>query len=498
MTGLRRNEATYPEHPRTARARGGNRWAPALIFAGVFITQMVWTWATPPFRAIDEIDHAFRAASVARGDVRPDHGLPQDGRGALVEVPAKLATAARAQCEALEYTGRDNCFPVRALSDGRVLIASAAAPYSPAYYWIIGKLAQPFDGTTALYAMRVASCLINALLIGAAAWCLQRQSASGWPLTGLLIGLTPMAIYTTMIPAPNGLELAGAVLLWCALLALQRASTHSEATGLLWLISVAGVLLASIRLTGPVFIPIIVGFAALVAPKRTLEIVRARAVAVGVAVALTTLATGLHYWWMTTHLPVESTPVRVENEVRATMQQPFLWFFQWIGAFPFRDNPASPLTYAACGTAIAVILVLGARQPGRSRWIAGGIVLICVVGPLAYTWATISTRGTFWQGRYALPILIGAPLVLALALDRKRHAQGRPDRILQRALLSLQAIGGAVAIIHLVEAESSRAVSAQDPYWHQPPPVMVVMFIAAACATFMAAVNRPTAALRRT
>jgi hypothetical protein len=111
---------------------------------------------------VDEIDHVFRAASVALGDIRPTR-LPADGRGALGEVPPGLVRDARAQCKALEYNGKSNCVPEERLPDGNVLIASSAAPYSPVFYAFIGTLAKPWDGVTSLYVMRGLASVLNAV-----------------------------------------------------------------------------------------------------------------------------------------------------------------------------------------------------------------------------------------------------------------------------------------------------------------------------------------------
>ena len=41
-----------------------------------------------------------------------------------------------------------------------------------------------------------------------------------------------MGVYTSMLPAPNGLELSAALVLWCALLALQQSDERYHPTPL--------------------------------------------------------------------------------------------------------------------------------------------------------------------------------------------------------------------------------------------------------------------------
>jgi predicted membrane protein DUF2142 len=472
-----RGEAGPPtrSHPR-------RRWVPLAVLIGVVITQFAWIWGTPPFRGIDEIDHAFRAASVALGDIRSTH-LPVDGRGALVEVPPGLAADARAQCESLTYNGTSNCIPEEILPDGNVLIASAAASYSPVFYAVIGTIARPWDGVVALYVMRSSASLISALLLALATWCLMTRSRTSWPLAGLLAGLTPMALYTSMLPAPNGIELAAATVLWCALLGIQGAAARSHGR-LLASAALAGGILGSVRPTGPLIALLIVGFVVLVDPRGTRRLVRRRWKGALAGVFATLVGTIYQVDWAVTHPPVsgggdDSRPF----DLGVILEQGVLWIFQWIGAFPFRNQPASPVTYIACGTLILVVFADGVRRGDAKRWAAIAVVVTCMVLPLLCTLVTFTKLGTFWQGRYALPLLIGAPILMGLALDRPEGEA----RALGFLVPLLGFVGTSAAVIHMVDLELQRPVSAADPHWQAPPADAVVLLAVAAAATFSCA-----------
>jgi hypothetical protein len=448
-----------------------------LVLVGVFAAQLAWVVGVPPFRGIDEFDHAFRAASVALGDVRPAQLPADDGRGAIGEVPPALAADAKGQCESLDYTRDSNCNPVETLPNGNARIASSAAAYSPVYYVVVGTIARPWDGAAALYVMRLASSLINALMIALAAWCLLRRSRTGWPLTGFLVGLTPMAVYTSMLPAPNGLELSAALVLWCALLALQQSDEKYHGR-LLAAVGGAGLILGSVRQTGPVFIVLILAVCLLTAPRRSLAVVRRHRVGVAAAGVLTVAGGVYQLHWMLTRPPVAVLDASSVRDVAMVVKQPALWIFQWIGAFPFRDQPTSLVTYAACGTAITLLLVLGLRRGGRNGWLAGGVVTLSLLVPLAFTWLTYAELGPFWQGRYALPFLLGTTILMGLALDTADRQVRRSDRVLQQLMVLLMAAGGAAAVIDTVNKESLRAVSASDPHWLQPGPVVILLLAA--------------------
>ena len=48
--------------------RGGPRTSPLLLVVGALLTQAAWLLSVPAFRGVDEFDHVYRAAAVARGE----------------------------------------------------------------------------------------------------------------------------------------------------------------------------------------------------------------------------------------------------------------------------------------------------------------------------------------------------------------------------------------------------------------------------------------------
>jgi hypothetical protein len=448
-----------------------------VLFAGVLISQFAWAWATPPFRGIDEIDHTFRASSVANGDLTPTR-VSKDGSGVLVEVSPGLAADAHAQCSALLSRERSDCVPEATLSDGNVLIMSTAAGYAPAFYAVVGTLAEPWDGTTGLYVMRAVVSLIDALLLLGATWCLMTRSRTAWPLAGLLAALTPMALYTTMLPAPNGVELSAAVLLWCALLGLQKADPRYH--GRLWAAAaLAGVLMTAGRMTGPVFVMLIVVCVGLVAPRRTVSLVRSRWKTAAVVAAVIVGAALYQVQWAIQHPPLAGISERAPRDWGVIVQQLVLWPFQWIGAFPYRNQAASPATYVATGSLMIIVWGIGLRRGDNKRWVALGIVAMSLIAPFVYTVATYPELGTSWQGRYALPLLVGAPILIGLSLDGREQAVA-----VRRAVPILAFLSSAAALIHVVALEGRRPASADDPHWHQPAALVLILLAAGAAVAF--------------
>ena len=220
---------------------------------GVTLLQLAWIISTPPFRGIDEFDHAFRAASVARGQwVANDPA--KNGRGDLIRVPADLVNAASPQCEKLKYPGPDNCNAVRVFSDGTVSVASAASRYNPWFYWVVGTPARMATAADSLQVMRLAAAVLCGAFIGLSAWCISRWRAPNWGGPALLLSLTPVLVYSSVLPAPNGLEMVAGLSLWCALLGLREVPVESQAKPMLLAAMPGTLVLGTVRYLGPAFL----------------------------------------------------------------------------------------------------------------------------------------------------------------------------------------------------------------------------------------------------
>ncbi len=178
---------------------------PLLVLLGTLLLQAAWIVAVPPYRGSDEFDHVYRAASVAHGYWRPDSQPAPNGRGGLIPVPRQIVTDGTEVCSSYEYTKPDNCNPVQKLDEDMVTVASAAQLYNPLYYAAVGWPSLFLDGATALYAMRVVSALLCALVITLAAWSVTAWCTSQWPTVGLVLALTPVTVYSSIVVAPNAL-----------------------------------------------------------------------------------------------------------------------------------------------------------------------------------------------------------------------------------------------------------------------------------------------------
>ncbi len=361
-----------------------------LVLLGVLLIQAAWVLVVPPFRGLDEHDHAYKAAAVARGDWSPHH---EEGptRGQYMAVPRELVEAARPVCESLEYTGPDNCTPGPATATGSSWSSTAAAQYNPVSYFLSGTAARVLDGTGALYIMRAAGALGSAVLIALAAVALRRWARTRWPAVAFLLTAAPTMLYTTSVAAPNGVEVsrsnAGLV---------RPARTGGIRQGPTWFVvmaTVGAVPLVTVRSVGP---------SGCCSPWPRSSPCWGAAGSVTFSGAAPpspapgssrTVTVGAAAWSLaaSTNIPPAPEPESL-NQLSvwsALPNETVLWVLQNVGAFPSRDNAAPPIVYAmvlGAWLALTVVALRAARR--RERLTLAAVVLVSAAVPIAATVAT--------------------------------------------------------------------------------------------------------------
>jgi hypothetical protein len=461
-----------------------SRWKlPLLLFAGSLLLQSAWILSLPPFRGSDEVDHAYRAAAVARGEWNPQKVAAEHGRGDLVTVPGGLVTAARPACQELPYMGRDNCHPVTTRDNGMVQVASASASYNPAFYWVVGTAARPFDGTNALYAMRICGALLCAALIALAGWSVGLWSRSLWPMASLFVALTPVTMYSTTVVAPNGIELAAAAALWCSLLGLCTPTLHPRIErALLWATLPSATVLATVRTLGPLWLAlIVVTCVGLVGVEQVKGLVRRHKGLLSALITTITAFTLISVLWIVTVKPNQSeNEARVDDPIINALRQVLLWFLQSIAAFPFRDQQAPTIVYAAWTLPLIGLVAAGIRL-GQSRlrgalfWSMGMSLAVPVAVTIAYS---NTDSGDVWQGRYGLPFTMGVMLIAGLALERRT-----PKHLLITPLVGISAfalmVAHVVGVTNVLRDEHRSFPLAGGTGWLEPSPLLVVLLVIA-------------------
>ncbi len=454
------------------------------FFVGSLLLQTAWILALPPFRGVDEFDHAYRAVAVAHGQWHAPGTPAPNGRGELVRVTPGIVADAGPVCATLAYTKHDNCSPAQRLEDGSVLVASASARYNPVYYALVGTVAKPFDGASALYAMRMASAVLCSLLLALASWVTARWATTRWPLVGLVTTLMPVTVYATAITASNGVETYAALGLWTSLIGLGRVdAAHRRA--FLVTATVFAVPLVGVRTLGPLWALCIVGlWAGLVGRRTTGGLVRDHPVglAAGALVSsVTAMAAAVWSWWVGTNEIESFGPF--DHALRNTLVDVPLWFLQSIAAFPTRNEQAPTVVYAAAAVVVVALLAVGVRRAApRVRWVMALTFAVALLIPFAIQLQAYPVGGAIWQGRYGWPVSMGVLLLGALAVEVNPPGH----RLTSPLLLSggaLWAVAQAVSAGNVAANELVHSPLSGDPRWLTLPPwalaVLAVVGVAA-------------------
>ena len=115
------------------------------MLLATLLAQAAWILAVPPFRGMDEFDHAFRASGVASGQWRL-HDRPRVA-AASGRRPGRAGGRRPGQCEALPYIDPETCDGDGPGDEpGTVRATTSAANYEPVYYWVVGTAGEPFSG----------------------------------------------------------------------------------------------------------------------------------------------------------------------------------------------------------------------------------------------------------------------------------------------------------------------------------------------------------------
>lgn len=454
----------------------------------------LWILVMPPFSGSDEFDHAYRAASAARGQWMIDPVNATRGTGAFLHVPADIVDAARRECQRLKYTVHSDCVG-KAVGDERI-VSSGAGRYHPLFYAVIGTVARPFHGAAALYAMRFATAALAAAFLALALAAASTWARTRWPYVGIAVACTPVALYSSSIAAPNGVEMMSAIALWMSLISLLLAPER-HVRRLAVFTGVSGATLATLRPLGPLWC--VLAFAVVLLAVRPVDgrvawLLRRPVVWAGAGlVALSALQSTV---WV---IAVDALKVGVEDPIHTTVgyrlwisatQLP-AWVLQTIAAFPLRKDPSHPSVYACYLLLFVLVVMLGLRAARiRARLAIGAVAVVALLLPYLETVQSFDKYRAAWQGRYGLPLSVGMVLLAALALDR---AGMRPGGRLQLAMALTFILAHAVSVVYTLNLELHHSPQLGSSAWvHLPIPFTAVWATVAAALMWWGAAWPPT------
>jgi hypothetical protein len=443
-----------------ARSSRRTRWIGTFVL--VAAVGACWAIADPLFAPADEGSHTIRAAAVARGQILGS-ALSQSqekdltwGIGGRQGPPASAYASVRVP--AIYDSPAYNCFVFRtSVTPGCVKFAgrrrqladvvTAVPRYPPAYYAWVGILSLPFyAGAEQMYVMRLASVLLMAGLLASAFETMWSMGYSRMASLGLLVALTPQALFVNGAINPSAMEISAAMALWVSGVALARATPSELSDRLIARTAMAAILLVSARHISPLWL-VLIGLTLLsLTARSTLRWIAGRkatwiwaaALAATIAAALTWIV--LRQPFSTAH-SIYPAGGFTTSEILIHTTNAIWWNYgAMIGSFGWSEIgvPSVTLFLWTALLGFVVFLAIAFARDSRSVVVLGSVIGVSVLAPLVIDSASALTNGVgfTWQGRYGLPYAVGVPILAGMLIERS-PIDGFLDR--RRILLVLGA-----------------------------------------------------------
>ncbi len=434
---------------RSGRRRAGGKDAARLVwvvtFVGFFLLGAAWSLAMPYDGPPDELQHVTRAYGVADGQiyagkanaaVTTAKSLVPKGFGCF-----RWNTAVTAKCQ---HTPGGNTAMHSTES-----FPTGAAGYNPSYYLFVGPVLRLSPDMTGIVLARLLTDAEIAAFMACAMAIAWTSSRGRWMVIGIAVGITPVAVNLMGAVNPAGVEIGAALAFWAALLDLLGPGRARR-----WVVAVAiwsGVVFALTRGFGVGWLGATAVICAFGADReKLLELWRLKAarwaaaaiVAACVLAGLWDLMAGANYDLTGTTPPHTSLSqvslqeiwVRLPGYIDGTVRQT-----------SYGDVPV-PQAVSQIWFFFVGLIVLGGLWVGSVRTRIQILAIIVISFAMLMVTDINAVRQGFWfsQGRYALPLLVGAPMIGALALGRSRLFEGARGLSLLRwmvvCLLPLQLV----------------------------------------------------------
>ncbi len=401
-------------------ARSASRWHWPWAFAGFLLLLGAWAVAAPYSGFPDERDHILRAYGVVTGQVALVPVDAANGGGAFVDVPRSLVVE---QCWQFHSEVPASCAREPGGDETVERAATAAGRYFPVYYALVGAPLAFWPDWTGVLLARLLSVALCAFLLANALTDAMRWSRHRLLAAGVLVAATPMVAHMGGALNPSGPELAAGVAFFAAAIPLLFNPAARRNPTLLWHVGIAALLLATLRLLGPLWLALSV--LALLLPWRRATLadlwgwraLRGWLIGVGAATAAAVA------WAMTSNV-TESNPYFRESAGLGPLQIAWTEVQRWpdyiaemVGVMSWLDAQLPGLVYIVWPVVAGAVVIWGylfGDRSSRLRLVALGIAGTLV--PLAISVVYANTFGFITQGRYLLPVLVGLPMLGAFLI----------------------------------------------------------------------------------
>lgn len=451
-----------PQHTRGARWRsvtspgvGSRRW---LLAASLAALAACWILLTPPGGGPDEASHLTRSGGVVRGDLEGDDIDASRGRG--FELPDRYLVP-DAGCYAQQPTVPATCAPDPQRSGSTVVLTSSAYDY-PVWAHAVAGVPSLLPGLDPVWWARIGGAAVSVALVAASLRIAGRRG-HGLLAPAIVLAVTPMAWFSFAVVNPSGIAAAGAIALWTGVL-VSGGAGRSASVG--WLATAGWVALALPRRDGLIWAAVVLVFALAATGRPLLAWLRSLPRA---GLALVAVSTVVAVVWGVTRdsrssqlsalaplLVVAAEAVRVRwsrapgrasrlglaaavtaaggvaalfvlttrpggldwNHTARVIGESGNNLVEAIGVLGWLDVVLPWIAVAAWVAVLGVLAAVSLLDSARPTAMAAVLLAVALVTSWAFELYSGNESGTYWQGRYSLPLLAGIPLLLAAGARR--------------------------------------------------------------------------------
>ncbi len=331
--------------------------------------------------------------------------------------------------------------PGRSRTDREVKLNTWVGTYPPYLYLPPGLAVSRFDNAVvALIAGRLVSTLLTIGLIAGAIFMVLDRRHPWISHLGLVLAITPMAVFVGSSLTPNGPEIAAGLCFAAACFRLIRDDPDDPPNGIAWILAgLSALVLATSRDLGPAWLALygllVLG---LTGPRRLLGIVKRGGLPGVVGAALAVAGLGLALYWLLNHqVSPELDLAQMFDELGEAFNVTKEVARQEVAVFGPLAVVLPAWFYMAWGVLLAA-LGIGALLAGtwRERLVLSLGALGLVLAPMGVD--LLQRANDFGvQGRHVMAFTVGVPLLAGEILRRHADELGWIKRLKPAVWLSI-------------------------------------------------------------
>lgn len=392
----------------------------SLLWASIFFLHLVWALSMPLFSSPDEPANFIKASAVVRGELVGENfpaNLQVSYWMTVVDIDPRFANAHSVPtCFAFKSDQPACSSPLEEFGPAEGKPATNVGRYPP--------LAPAIAGVGTVFGVRDASVIGARVVLGATCSslitlgivALRRRAVSG---SAVLFALFPGTIFFGSTMSPSGLEIAGAIALWCGLLC-QGVGTKDRVVS--WAVLFGGIAVIGSRPIGFVVYGIIVVIAAL-ANGRPWAILKNHHRSFA---AHTVAIFAMIVWYFVVYdaqssssLVAGTDGMSLSRQITHGIESIPRMIDESFGNFGWLDTPMPRLALYLLVGLVAAGMSMGLR--GANSRTLGAIALALVTVGAMVVVIDVNYYGLFRvfgvQGRHVAPIMVGAILIATSRLS---------------------------------------------------------------------------------